>query len=349
MRMFSYILLNGQKNALRRSYLRRKTVTSLMYDWENPLLSLAQQAAIGHRAHQAPAATDESLLRWAYDYCEQITAVNSRSFYLASRLLPAPQRRAVRALYAFCRTTDDIVDNAGDSDGVTALQAWRRRALNGRLQSHDPVPTAWHDACARYHIPHTYAEQLVDGVARDLVQNRYQTFAEFSEYAYSVASTVGLMSMHIVGFRSEEAIPYAVRLGVALQITNVLRDVAEDWQRGRLYLPLEELAAFNLGEADVAAGVVTGKWRAFMRFQIERNRRLYRQAWPGIALLNPEGRMAIAAAADFYAAILDDIEAHDYDVFSRRAFVGKWGKVRRMPLLWWQTRARPFFKIRETV
>jgi len=300
---------------------------------------MAQQAAVPAPRHTAPPLVDDLLIDWAYDYCTQITAVNSRSFYLASRLLPPPQRRAARALYAFCRTTDDIVDHAR-GDGEATLQAWQTRAFHHNIHDHDPVPTAWRDTCARFAIPHKYAEQLVDGVARDLVQKRYNTFAELAEYAYGVASTVGLMSMHIVGFESDDAIPYAVRLGVALQLTNILRDVAEDWQRGRLYLPQVELAEYGLSEVDIAAGIVTDKWRAFMRFQIERNRRLYAEAWPGIDMLHPDGRLAIAAAADFYAAILDDIEAHDYDVFSRRAYVTKWGKLRRLPALWWGTRDR---------
>lgn len=320
-------------------------MTLLIYDWENPLLTLAQQNTPQHRIGPVICIAGDTLVDWAYAYCERITAVNSRSFHLASRLLPPPQRRAVRALYAFCRTTDDIVDNT-EGDSSTALKAWRHRAFHSSDHSHDPIPTAWRDACTTYRIPHIYAEQLVDGVARDMVQNRYETFAELAEYAYGVASTVGLMSMHIIGFRSQEAIPYAVRLGVALQLTNILRDVAEDWRRGRLYLPQEELAAFGLTEADIAAGVVTEKWRSFMRFQIDRNRRLYREAWPGITMLNPEGRLAIAAAAEFYAAILQDIEQHDYDVFSRRAHVGKWGKVRRLPSLWWRTRERPYQQAR---
>lgn len=312
-------------------------MTAMIYDWENPLLHLAHQAKNNHR-RTAVVTTTGSLIDQAYGYCEQITAENSRSFYLASRLLPPPQRRAVRALYAFCRTTDDLVDNAEGDHAPGDLQAWRNQVLHSHEHEHNPIPIAWHDTCATYHIPHLFAEQLIDGVARDLVQNRYQTFAELAEYGYGVASTVGLMSMHIIGYRSEEAIPYAVRLGVALQLTNILRDVAEDWRRGRLYLPQEELVAFGLSEADVEAGIVTEKWRSFMRFQIERNRRLYREAWPGIALLNQEGRLAIAAAADFYMGILHDIERHDYDVFSRRAFVSKWGKLRRIPSLWWQTR-----------
>lgn len=315
-------------------------MTLLIYDWENPLLTLAHQQTPQHRIGPVICLTGDTLVDWAYAYCERITAVNSRSFHLASRLLPPPQRRAVRALYAFCRTTDDIVDNT-EGDSSDALQAWRHRAFHSCDHSHDPIPTAWRNACTTYRIPHIYAEQLVDGVARDMVQSRYETFAELAEYAYGVASTVGLMSMHIIGFHSQEAIPYAVRLGVALQLTNILRDVAEDWRRGRLYLPQEELTAFGLTEGDIAAGVVTEKWRSFMRYQIDRNRRLYQEAWPGIAMLNPEGRLAIAAAAEFYAAILQDIEQHDYDVFSRRAHVGKWGKLRRLPSLWWQTRERP--------
>jgi 15-cis-phytoene synthase len=179
-------------------------------------------------------------------------------------------------------------------------------------------------------VPARYVEQLLDGVGRDLAQQRYQTFDELAGYAYGVASTVGLMSMHIIGYAGPQAIPYAVKLGVALQLTNILRDVGEDRRAGRLYLPAEELAAFGLTEADLAAGRVDERWRRFMRYQIRRNRRLYAEAWPGIALLNRDGRLAIRAAADLYRAILADIEAHDYDVFSRRAHVSAWGKLRRL-------------------
>jgi phytoene synthase len=203
------------------------------------------------------------------------------------------------------------------------------------------VAVAWNDACARYQIPVAYAQQLIHGVAQDLHQTRYATFSDLADYAYGVASTVGLMSMHIIGFRSQEAVRYAVKLGVALQLTNILRDVAEDWGRGRLYLPQDELAAFGLTEDDIEKGVVTDRWRTFMKFQIDRTRQLYDEAWPGIALLEPEGRFAIAAAADLYRLILEDIEKHDYDVFSRRAYVSQWGKLRRLPALWWQTRRMP--------
>jgi phytoene synthase len=196
---------------------------------------------------------------------------------------------------------------------------------------------AWADVQARYGIPHGYADQLIDGIARDLLQNRYATFAELTEYCYGVASTVGLMVMHIVGFQGYAALPYAIKLGVALQLTNILRDVGEDWRAGRLYLPLDELAAFGLTEADVAAGRVDDRWRAFMRFQIERTRAFYQEAEPGLAFLAPDGRFAIGAAATLYRAILENIEAHDYDVFHRRAHVGLWGKLKRLPGARWQT------------
>jgi len=158
-----------------------------------------------------------------------------------------------------------------------------------------------------------------------------------TEYAYGVASTVGLMSMRIVGYRSAAAIPYAIKLGVALQLTNILRDVGEDWRAGRVYLPVEELAAFSLAEADLSRGQVDDRWRAFMRFQIERNRRLYAEAWPGIELLNKDGRFAIAAAGELYRRILDDIEAHDYDVFTRRAHVSTLRKLLGLLNLWWSS------------
>jgi phytoene synthase len=140
--------------------------------------------------------------------------------------------------------------------------------------------------------------------------------------------------MHITGFTGPQAVPYAIKLGVALQLTNILRDVGEDWRMGRLYLPLEELEFFGLSEADVAKGQIDERWREFMRFQIGRNRRLYEEAWPGIYMLHPDGRLAIAAAAEFYAAILDDIEAHDYDVFTRRAHLSAGGKLLHLPGLW---------------
>ena len=178
-------------------------------------------------------------------------------------------------------------------------------------------------------------EQLLDGVERDLVQRRYNTFEDLSVYCYNVASTVGLMSMHITGFSLRDAIPYAIKLGVALQLTNILRDIGEDWAAGRLYLPLEELSLFQLSEDDLAAKTVDDRWRAFMRFQIARARRLYAEAMPGIAFLHPDGRFAVAAAATLYQGILNDIELHDFSVFDRRAYVSKGRKLKALLKAFW--------------
>jgi 15-cis-phytoene synthase len=243
----------------------------------------------------------------------------------------------VRALYAFCRATDDIVDHPNERMQETLL-TWRQHTLEWHAGESDLTVLAWRDMCQQTGMPLGYARQLIDGVARDLEQTRYATFEELAVYCYGVASTVGLMSMHILGYSSDEAVPYAIKLGVALQLTNILRDVAEDWQRGRVYLPLDELADFGLGEDAIAQGRVDERWRAFMRFQIDRTRRLYAEAEPGIALLHEDGRFSTAAAAGLYAAILDRIEAEDYDVFSQRAYVSGWGKLSRLPGLWWRTR-----------
>ena len=305
--------------------------------WEHRLLSWAQEAltspAIERRIESGVKELDS-----AYTYCERVTRSNSRTFHLASALLPTDKRHAARALYAFCRSTDDLVDETRTSDRADGVfDNWRARLSNPHPAANDPVPLAWAETQAHFRIPRGYAEQLISGVSRDLSQTRYQTFDELTEYCYGVASTVGLMAMHIIGFQGQDALPYAVKLGIALQLTNILRDVGEDWRSGRLYLPLDELAAFGLAESDIAAGCVDDRWRAFMRFQIERIDRLYMESEPGIALLHADGRLAIAAAAELYRAILRDIETHDYDVFHRRAHVGWWGKLSRLPRIWWNS------------
>ena len=312
-------------------------ITTLPQTWERNLLSLAFEARRSSVASTVHPIADANLLTRAFAFCDSIASTYSRSFYLATSLLPTAKRRAIRSLYAFCRVTDNIVDSPTDNPS-RLLTAWRRKALSFDPPHNDLVALAWADTRRRYHIPVRYAEQLIEGVARDLNQNRYRTFEELATYAYGVASTVGLMSMHIIGYRNTAAIPSAIKLGVALQITNILRDIAEDWEMGRVYLPSEELDAYGLSDTDIAARHVDDRWRAFMRFQIERNRRLYDEAWRGIAMLNPDGRFAVAAAGELYRAILSDIEAHDYDVFSRRAHVDAWDKLRRLPGIWWRNR-----------
>lgn len=303
--------------------------------WELQLVSVAREALHSQRIQQTIEA-DRSVLDAAYAHCEQITRDNSRTFFMASSLLKPEQRKAVRALYAFCRVTDDIVDDPHASlpQRTATLACWRDTVMGEQPKEGELVCLAWADTQAKFSIPRGYAHQLIDGCERDIEQQRYQTFDDLAAYAYGVASTVGLMAMHIVGFESEDAIPYAVRLGVALQITNILRDVREDLKNGRVYLPQDELDSFGVTDDALRAGVLDENWKRFMAFQIERNRHLYQTSLKGISMLDRSGRFAIAAAAQLYRAILDDIEQHDYDVFSRRSHVSTFGKLRRLPGIW---------------
>ncbi len=306
------------------------------HHWENRLLSLAHEALDAQPVEQE-AFLDQVQLSQAYRVCTNITRAHSRTFFMASALLPPGKRDAARALYAFSRISDDIVDRS-NGDVLAELYRWRTTALYSKPGESDYVPLAWADARKKHQIPAKYSEQLINGIARDVKQKRYNTFSDLTVYCYGVACTVGLMSMHITGFEGQEAIPYAIRLGVALQLTNILRDVAEDWQSGRVYLPADELNAFGITEDEIAHGSVTPAWRQFMQFQIERVKQLYSSALPGVRLLDPDGRFAIAAAGELYRGIIDEIEAADYDVFSRRAKVSTKKKFMRLPGIWYRAR-----------
>ncbi|HEX6271121.1 MAG TPA: phytoene/squalene synthase family protein [Anaerolineales bacterium] len=302
-------------------------------NWENQLLALAGNISHPHTRPFFSYWAGDASLRKAYKLAEKITAQHSKSFYFASGLLPEEKRSAVRALYAFCRTVDDIVDEPSNAKQASQLDYWRTMVETASFADNDMVAAAWADALTRYHIPRHYALQLIDGVARDLLQSRYQTFEELATYCYGVASTVGLMSMYIVGFKDNDAVPYAIKLGVALQMTNILRDIGEDYRYGRLYLPREEMVFYGIHESDIAEGRVTDHWRQFMKFQIERTRQLYQESWAGVKLLEREGQLAVGAASVFYQGILDEIEKKDYDVFTRRASLNTWGKLTRLPAL----------------
>lgn len=306
------------------------------HEWEHSLLEMAKAGLhqIAHPFKEHTACTD--LLEQAYSHCEEVTRRNSKTFHMASALMSHAKRRSIRALYAFCRACDDIMDKPQSDDPTANLEEWRMKTARLHPDETDLIALAWHDTRLKHSIPSLYAEQLIDGVKMDFFQKRYQTFAELTEYCYGVASTVGLMSMHIIGFRHHQAVVYAIRLGVALQLTNILRDVGEDYQMGRLYLPREELLTYGIREEDIAASRVTDNWRQFMKFQIERIRELYRTSLPGVKLLHRSGRFATYAAGILYERILDEIEKNDYDVFTRRAHTSKFTKLKTLPGIWWK-------------
>ena len=214
----------------------------------------------------------------SYAFCQQLTRREAGNFYPAFRILPAQQRMSMCALYAFMRIADDLSDS-GEETAVKRWQLleWRqglRRALSGNHVH--PVHEALHDTVVRYGIPAQYLEDVLDGVEMDLIQVEYATFADLRLYCYRVASAVGLACIHIWGFSDERAKDFAEKAGLAFQLTNILRDLAEDVRRGRVYLPMEELAQFGYEVIGLQVGRNDKAFRALMRFQVQRAARLVR-------------------------------------------------------------------------
>jgi phytoene synthase len=278
----------------------------------------------------APAAlAPELTLDACYRQCGAIARDHSKSFYLSCRFLPLEKRRAVWAVYAFCRTADDIVDrDAAPAERLGAIDAWEaglHAAYAGRATN--PIFVAFADAAARYAVPREAALDLLRGARMDVSVNRYATYDDLRGYCYLVASTVGVLVTPILGALDDEAQHDAAGLGHAMQMTNILRDVGEDARLNRIYLPADEMARFGYTEAALFAGTVDERFVALMRFQIERARRFYRDAEPGIARLQPESRYAVRLALRLYRGILGAIEANGYDVFTKRAYVPMRSKI----------------------
>ena len=274
----------------------------------------------------------------AFAESERLTRLNSRTFFLATALLPEAARRAIRALYGFCRSTDDLVDQAGATPDD--VEAWRAQVALPPAEQTQPALRAWALIRERYGINRRYETELIDGVALDLRKQRYANWPELERYCYLVASTVGLLSMPIIGLAEgvtfEEAAPYAIKLGQALQLTNILRDVGEDAARGRVYLPQTDLARFGLTAEDILNGVHDQRFIELMKLEIKRARDLYYRALPGIALLSPAARPAVGAAALLYRAILNEIEALGYRVHTHRAHTTGWQKLLLLPGIAWR-------------
>jgi len=252
-----------------------------------------------------------------------VTAEGSRSFYFATRFFPREMARSAHAVYWFCRHTDDLVDECDYIEqGRADLENWSLKvqsALDTGDSDH-PVLAPFLDTVARYSIPHEYPLDLLEGMRMDLNATRYRTFEELRIFCYRVASVVGLMMSHVIGFR-DPALPHAIDLGIAMQLTNILRDVGEDLDRSRIYLPQEDLDRFGYTETDLRARVNNPAFRDLMKFEAARARTYYASAEPGISLLSRQGRFAVQIASDVYKGILTRIERSHYDVFDTRAVV----------------------------
>ena len=253
-----------------------------------------------------------------WDLCTSITREHGRTFYLASHFQTTDRRRALHAIYAYCRIADDIVDRAA-TPGLAAglLAAWEEE-LEAPVH---PVARAFAVTRKNYGIPVEPARDLIAGVRSDLHPETFATWEELRHYCYCVAGTVGLLTAPVLGCTRPAALPCAVELGIAMQLTNILRDVGEDARQQRIYLPLEDLAAFGCTPESLLAGRPVGRFRDLMAFEIARARALYAVARPGIASLSPAGQMTTLAASRLYASILTRIEEIDYDVCNTRATV----------------------------
>lgn len=267
--------------------------------------------------------------------------MGSKSFYFATRFFPPELARSAHAVYWFCRTTDDLVDECSSVEqGRRDLEAWAcatRRALDERRSS-NRILEVFADAVERHGIPHEYPFELIEGMRMDLNCTRYETFDELRVFCYRVASVVGLMMSHVIGFERpgdrQVGLDHAIDLGIGMQLTNILRDLGEDWGRGRVYLPAQEMAQFGYTVEMLSKSERNRAFDALMEFQIARARRYYAAAQPGIPMLNRDGRFAVQVASDVYRQILGRIEGAGNDVFSQRAVVPPfekyWITARRM-------------------
>jgi len=267
----------------------------------------------------------------AYSECRRQTRLHARTFFFASHVLPPEKRAGSYAVYTFCRRADNIVDLPASGAPQQEL-AQLRDLLDRVFGSAGTLEAPWlalRDTVQRFDIPIDYFHDLLRGVEMDLTKSRYVDFAELDEYCYCVASVVGLMMSRIFGVSDPAVLERALEMGTAMQLTNILRDVGEDYRMGRVYLPQKELAAYSYTEADLAEGRIDQRFKKLMEFQIARARDYYRKAAPGIEIIPDDGsRTCARLMSTTYAQILDRIEMNGYDVFRRRAFVPLSGKLR---------------------
>jgi phytoene synthase len=291
----------------------------------------------------------------AYEYCREVTRHHAKSFYFAAKFLPKQKQQPIYALYALCRHVDDEVDEAevsSEQEAVKAVERWQNnlnkiysdnyelRISNNELQStvdkeqktnDEQVFIAWKDLLKKYKIPQNLPLELMQGVLMDMHIKRYQTFEGLYVYCYRVASTVGLMSSEIFGYEKAETLEYAEALGIAMQLTNILRDVKEDAAMGRIYLPQEDLEKFSVSDEQIFANRIDENFVRLMKFEIARAREYYQKAERGIPLLEKDTRFTVLLAARLYSKILDEIEKQNYDVFKKRAHTTKLQKIFAIP------------------
>lgn len=324
-----------------------QNLPELLKNW-NELKGLSEKELLPVFGSVSDTERDPRALGLAYRRCEYVTKLFSKTFYMGTSLMARDARKHVWAIYAWCRRTDDLVDSPrallNRETLRNDLNQWRERLdLIWADKPVDLFDYAMADTVKRY--PTLSIEpyrDMIDGMVMDIPgmgQDRYANFDELYVYCYRVAGTVGMMTLPILGvadgYTEEQAAEPAIALGIALQLTNILRDVGEDLERGRIYLPLDEIKAFGLTEEDLFRCEVTPKYREFMKFQIQRARDYYKKAEAGVPMLAPEARIAVRASLDLYSRILDVVERNDYDNLRKRAYTTKLEKLAILPSSLW--------------
>ncbi len=274
----------------------------------------------------------EKSQRNAFEFSRKLTANYSKSFYLSTCLLPQEKRWATFAVYGFCRYVDNLSDlqrdrNATEIERELEFLARELETAYRTGESEHPILRPFVAVALRYGIPLAHPLDLIDGVRMDLRHVRYQTFDELYPFCYKVAAVVGLMMTHVFGYEDHRVFAYAEKLGVAMQLTNILRDIQEDCRMGRIYLPLEELHAFKCGEFNIVAERMTPEFRKLMAFQVNRAHSYYEAAEAGVELLDEDTRFAVYAASRIYRGILRRLEARAHNPFLGRVYVPKHTKL----------------------
>ena len=257
----------------------------------------------------------------AYRHCRDLTKQEAKNFYYGFFLLPEQKQRAIYAVYAFARQCDDIVDNESPQSEKTESLASFRQTLDRCLEGspEGPLFVALRHTVDTYRIPHQYLHQLIDGVEMDIAVHRYDNFDELRRYCYLVASTVGLICIEIFGYDgSPSARDHAIDLGITLQLTNILRDIREDAERGRVYIPQDELAAFGYSEDELLRGVTNDSYQRLLAYQVQRARDYYQRGRQLLAYLPRRPRACVGVMAGIYSRILDDIEQRPQEVLRAR-------------------------------
>ena len=275
---------------------------------------------------------DSVSLEESYRHCRTIARKRARNFYYSFLLLDKPQRDGMCAIYAFMRECDDLSDDPSATDKTKlagAIALWRVQldsALQGRFSS-DPVWPAFHDTVQRYGIPHRFFHEMIEGITSDLESRQIQTYEELYRYCYQVASVVGLTIIYIFGFSNTRALLLAEKCGIAFQLTNILRDVREDAELGRVYLPAEDLHRFGVPVEQLRSGLEDAQFRALMQWEANRARAYYAESEPLLAMIHPKSRRSLWALRAIYLTLLAKLERANFDVLTRRINVPTLAKV----------------------